>query len=71
MSDVRFTAQSQAVIDLLRKEMEAGRIPPEHAAFLEKAVKVTDSLGIIGNFVIRFAAFLTGVAALWTLWPRQ
>lgn len=70
----KLSKQSQEVLAILRTEIAAGRIPPEHAAFLAKAVRLQESVGTLSNFIMKLAGVIVAIGAMgsWlSWWPKK
>ncbi len=63
--------EGKAILEIVRQDAAEGRLTPEQAKFLNRAIALNDSLGIIGNVVIKFGAFCAAIATIWTFWPKK
>lgn len=63
--------EGKAVLAIVRRDTEEGRLTPEQAAFLNKAIALKESVGVLTDFVIKLAVFAGSIAALITYWPRR
>lgn len=71
IDESKLSKQSKVVLDLLRSEMAAGMLKPEEVKFVAQALKLKDSIGILGNFIIKLAAFLLAITAVTSWWPKK
>lgn len=63
--------EGKAILAIVRKDKEEGRLTPEQAAFLDKAISLKESVGVLADFIIKLAVFAGAIAALWSYWPRR
>lgn len=71
MTEPRLTKQSEAILAVLRDEVQRGRLTDEEVAQVRAGLRMKESLGIIGYFVVKLAGFITALGVLWTLWERR
>ena len=69
MSDVKLTRQSEAILAKLRKEVLLHKLSQEQYEFLEQAVQLRNSVGILTGIVIKAAVFAGAVTALYKFFP--
>lgn len=69
MSDVKLTKQSEAILATLRKEVLHHKLTQEQYDFLESAVQLRNSFGILTGITIKAAVFAGAVAALYKFFP--
>ena len=65
MDESQLPKYAQQVLNTLRLEMADGRLTKGEVEFLRSAVKIKESLGILGNFVVKFAAILAALGVSW------
>lgn len=57
------------IVQVLNEEMAAGKLTEDDVQFVKQALKLKESLGILGGFVIKLVAFGAAVSAIIKLWP--
>ena len=65
IAENKLSADAQSSLMIMRKEVEAGRIPFKDAEFLRKSVVVAESMGIVGGWIVKFAAFLAAMGSIY------
>lgn len=71
MREDALSDDARAVLAIVREEAKAGRLTAAQEALLNRAVALSESFGIIGNFIIKFASFLAAGALIWNYWPKK
>lgn len=71
IDETTLSPEGKAILEIVRRDTAEGRLTEDQAKFLNRAIALNDSLGLIGNVVIKFAAFLSAIAVVWTFWPKK
>lgn len=65
MTETKLTKQSEAILDKLRRDVEQHRLSPEELSKIRKGLALVESLGILGELLIKAAAAVTAIVILW------
>lgn len=58
MNDVKLTKQSEAILSKLLEDVKAHRLTPEEMEKIREGLRLYESLGVLGNVVIKAAAIV-------------
>lgn len=66
INEERLSKDAKTVLVILRKEMAEGRISQDSIDFLESAVKIKESMGVLGGFAVKFAGFVIAIGVIYS-----
>lgn len=71
MTEFKLTKQSEAILAVLRDEGQRSRLTDEEIAQIRAGLRLRESLGVLGYFVVKLAGVIAALGALWALWDRR
>lgn len=71
MSEVELSKQSKQILEVLREEAKRGLLSEEEVKWVQSSMRLKESLGTIGNFVIKTAAFITAATFIMQWWLKR
>lgn len=63
--------EAKAVLLIVREEAKAGKLTQKQEELLNKAVVLSEAVGIAGRGIIWFAGLAAAVAAIWNYFPKR
>lgn len=58
MPEVKLTKQSEAILAKLLEDVQAHRLTPEEMGKIREGLRLYESLGVLGNVIIKAAAIV-------------
>lgn len=69
MTDVKLTRQSEEILARLRADVARGHLTEDQVKFVVKCMELKESVGVLANVIIKAAALVAAIAAIWAFIP--
>ncbi len=70
-TEIRLSKRDEAIFEKMKAHQKEVGLTDDEMAWVRRWARLSSSLGILTDFVIKLAAAVAAITALMTWWPRK